>query len=67
MNRMYISWLAVGLAAAGGCSHFAERRFAARLQGKPAPDFQLEDIEGNAVRLGDFRARPVVVNFFGYG
>jgi cytochrome c biogenesis protein CcmG/thiol:disulfide interchange protein DsbE len=32
--------------------------------GRPAPDFALADLDGNPVRLGDFRGRPVVVNFW---
>jgi hypothetical protein len=67
MNRRLLSCLALGFVAAGGCSHLAEKRLVARLKGKPAPEFQLQDLEGNTVRLGDFRARPVVLSFFGYG
>jgi cytochrome c biogenesis protein CcmG/thiol:disulfide interchange protein DsbE len=32
--------------------------------GQPAPDFQLETIDGGSVRLSDFRGRPVVLNFW---
>ena len=32
--------------------------------GRPAPDFELPDQDGNPVRLSDFRGRPVVVYFY---
>lgn len=31
--------------------------------GSPAPAFELPDTEGRAVRLSDFRGRPVVLHF----
>jgi len=32
--------------------------------GEPAPDFELEDVNGNLVRLSDFRgSKPVVLAF----
>ncbi|WP_157606886.1 TlpA disulfide reductase family protein [Sedimenticola selenatireducens] len=30
----------------------------------PAPDFTLQDLDGNRVRLVDLRGRPVIVNFW---
>ena len=32
--------------------------------GSPAPDFVLEDLAGNRVRLSDFRGKTVVLNFW---
>lgn len=32
--------------------------------GAPAPDFVLEDLEGNSTRLSDFKGRPVMLNFW---
>lgn len=32
--------------------------------GEPAPGFQLLGLEGEMIRLGDFRGRPVLVNFW---
>jgi len=31
--------------------------------GDPAPDFELEDVQGNKVRLSNFRGTPVVLAF----
>ena len=31
--------------------------------GDLAPDFELKDVEGNLVRLSDFRGRPVLLAF----
>ncbi len=33
-------------------------------EGKPAPDFSLQDAEGNQVSLSDFKGKPVVVYFY---
>lgn len=30
----------------------------------PAPDFSLQDMDGNPVRLSDLRGKPVIVNFW---
>lgn len=32
--------------------------------GRPAPDFRLEDLDGQPMSLSDLRGRPVVVNFW---
>ncbi len=37
---------------------------AAPVIGQPAPDFALPDLEGNTVRLSDFRGKTVFVNFW---
>ena len=36
----------------------------AALKGKPAPDFQLTDLDGNSVRLADLRGKAVLLNFW---
>ena len=31
--------------------------------GDPAPDFETEDVDGNRIRLSQFRGRPVLLAF----
>ena len=31
--------------------------------GEPAPDFELDDVQGIRRRLSDFRGKPVVLDF----
>ena len=31
--------------------------------GELAPDFELKDVEGNSIRLSDYRGRPLVLAF----
>ncbi|RPJ24612.1 MAG: hypothetical protein EHM33_17255 [Chloroflexi bacterium] len=31
--------------------------------GEVAPDFELEDVQGNPIRLSDFRGKPVLLSF----
>jgi peroxiredoxin len=31
--------------------------------GDPAPDFELDDVQGRRIRLSQFRGRPVVLDF----
>jgi peroxiredoxin len=31
--------------------------------GEPAPDFELDDVQGNRHRLSDFRGKPIVLSF----
>jgi cytochrome c biogenesis protein CcmG/thiol:disulfide interchange protein DsbE len=40
------------------------KRSTAAEVGDPAPDFNLEDMEGNRVRLSDYCGQFVIVNFF---
>jgi peroxiredoxin len=42
----------------------AAARGAAPKVGKPAPDFELTLIDGSVVRLGDFKGKPVWINFW---
>jgi hypothetical protein len=34
--------------------------------GKVAPDFEAEDVEGNAFKLSDYRGKVVVLDFWGF-
>lgn len=63
MRRIICS---VALLAFVGCQSPEAREFA-RGVGKPAGDFELEDLDGKTVKLSDFRGKPVVLSFFGHG
>jgi thiol-disulfide isomerase/thioredoxin len=61
------------LAAIGVGGGFLFNRFTAgssseQLQGpaqsSPAPDFQLETLDGKSIKLADLRGRPVLINFW---
>jgi len=41
----------------------AARRFEV---GKVAPDFEAEDVDGNAIRLSDYRGKVLVLDFWGF-
>jgi cytochrome c biogenesis protein CcmG/thiol:disulfide interchange protein DsbE len=57
--------LVSGLGIAG-CS--SEQETAPVLQaGKPAPDFQLQDLDGQTVALSSFQGKPVMLNFWSTG
>lgn len=43
---------------------FDPHTVASPLVGKEAPDFALQDMEGNLYRLSDLRGTPVVINFW---
>lgn len=40
------------------------REISSPLIGRPAPDFQLANIDGGEVSLAEYRGRPVLVNFW---
>ena len=57
-----VVWL---IAARGGAGHAqGEVSSGAVEQGKPAPDFALQDVRGRSVHLSDFRGQAVIVNFW---
>jgi peroxiredoxin len=51
----------VGSNATGGDTSVLEP---APIAGHPAPDFELVNVEGETIRLSDFRGQPVIVNFW---
>jgi peroxiredoxin len=60
-----VSILASGLAMAG-CS--SDEEPAPVLQpGSPAPDFQLQNLDGQTVSLSSLRGKPVMLNFWATG
>lgn len=65
MRTRFLIWpvllLALGLLA--GCSSgFAPAQ--GPQPGKPAPDFRLPQLDGQAVSLSDYRGHPVLLNFW---
>lgn len=67
MKRFVCGVLMAGVLLGCGCSRWAERRFIAQFEGKPAPDFALEDLAGNTVKLSDQRGKAVLLTFFAFG
>jgi peroxiredoxin len=55
---------AVLLAAVSAWYWFFERPPATPVIGRPAPSFQLPTLDGQLASLGDFKGRPVIVNFW---
>lgn len=55
------------LAALTGCSSNNGPQGVSHMEGKPAPDFELVALDGGKVRLSEFRGKPVLLAFFGYG
>ena len=64
MKRLLCTSLLLGTVASAGCSRLAERYFISKVQDKPVPDFELTAIDGEKVRLSQFRGRPVVLAFW---
>ncbi|MBI1827372.1 MAG: redoxin domain-containing protein [Planctomycetes bacterium] len=56
----------VGLA---GCATMSadQRKLDVELRHKQAPDFELTALDGPKVKLSDFRGKPVVLAFWGFG
>jgi peroxiredoxin len=78
MKRVLL-WYLAGSLALGACSRMSSSNdapaapasktdpaspTAAAAIGKPAPDFELRDLEGRTVRLGQFRGKTVVLEWF---
>ncbi|MBE7557506.1 redoxin domain-containing protein [bacterium] len=64
-RRLSVLVLAVGFGLAAA---FAADEPAQKPQiGKPAPDFELKDIEGKTHKLSDYKGKPVVVEFWNCG
>lgn len=50
-----------------GCQVSSSSNAARQMHGRPAPDFELVDLDGSAVSLSGYRGKPILVAFFGYG
>jgi peroxiredoxin len=57
-----LSVVIIGLIVQSGCGPEA-----APVIGHPAPDFTLTDLDGNTIRLRDFRGKVVFLNFWAIG
>ena len=49
-----------------GCSGDSQGQ-ATAIVGEPAPDFTLQNLDGESVSLSDFEGRPVLINFWNTG
>ena len=45
----------------------AQRRFLSQVQGQLAADFELTALDGDTVRVADYRGKPVVLAFWAVG
>jgi hypothetical protein len=54
-----------------GCSllgdHLRERRFVSHVTNRPALDFELDSLDGQKVRLSDYRGKRVLLAFWAFG
>ena len=67
VDRMtYLRWLAVAALAVGlaSCSRSPKPPVGEEASRKPAPDFTLKDVNGQTVKLSDYRGKVVLVNFW---
>ena len=64
MKRLLCTSLLITPVTSAGCSQLAERYFVLKVINKPVPDFELKAIDGEKVRLSQFRGRPVVLAFW---
>jgi cytochrome c biogenesis protein CcmG/thiol:disulfide interchange protein DsbE len=62
-NAMVLIAVLVSLLIAAGCSEDAVTD-GVPAPGRPAPDFQLEGLDGQTVSLSDLQGRPVMINFW---
>jgi cytochrome oxidase Cu insertion factor (SCO1/SenC/PrrC family) len=66
MKKLFIlSLLLFAILLACGCQSTGGAN--APVVGSPAPDFQLQDTEGNTVSLSALKGSPVILNFWRSG
>lgn len=56
-RKSVVALLAIVILTVLGCTR-------TQLTGKPAPEFSLTTLDGNKLKLGDFKGRPVILYFF---
>lgn len=66
MRRYTTVLAAFGLVTLVGCAS-GDAKYARKWQGKPAPDFELQTLNGGTVKLSALRGKPVVLVFWGAG
>lgn len=57
----------LAILALTGCAQFQERQFINRMKNKPAQDFELTALDGEKVRLSDYRGQRVLLAFWAFG
>ncbi len=67
MRRILNVSLVVAITMSSGCAWVAEQRFVSRIKNKPAPAFELMALDGNTVRLSDYRGKRVLLAFWAHG
>ena len=62
-------WGCTALAAVTllGCASPEQRQLDAQWQNRQAPDFELTALDGQKVKLSDYRGMPVVLAFWAHG
>ena len=66
MKRLLCTSLLLASVASAGCHQLAEGYFVWKVKNKPVPDFELTAIDGEKVRLSQYRGRPVVLAFWSH-
>ncbi len=67
MKRVLLGGLVVSALASSGCAMLTEVGVRLRMNNHAAPDFELTALDGEKVRLSDFRGKPVLLAFWAYG
>ncbi len=66
MRRLFLSTAIFGAFGLAGCMEPDVRQLRSARIDKPAPDFELDGLDGAKVKLSDLRGKPVLLAFFAY-